>query len=339
MREILLTAVLLVGAGCVEPTWITVADEARDALFDRDSGWTGADDAYSIALTGSSSTLWLFADTILDRWSDHAKMIHNSIGIQRGDTVDFFWGPGSGDFFAPRREGTWFWPGDGYLEAGELTLFLHEFTKKGEGAFGFARTGTWIAHVANALDRPEAWRITYEALPWGTESSYFGIACTRKHGTLYVFGALEESPRRSLVVARVRGKKWEFLNEGGWEEKPGKLRRLCDGIGAELTVTRTGERFRLITTVDGMSNRIVERTAETVEGPWEGPYPLFDCPDGGWDPTYFCYAAKAHPELQRDGEDLVVTYCCNTTDFGKLFHDRRIYRPRFFVRRAVWFGP
>lgn len=46
---------------------------------------------------------------------------------------------------------------------------------------------------------------------------------------------------------------------------------------------------------------------------------------------YFCYAAKAHPELDTTGRSLVISYACNSTSFADLFRDLRIYRPRFVV--------
>jgi hypothetical protein len=140
--------------------------------------------------------------------------------------------------------------------------------------------------------------------------------------------------RGALILARIRSDaRWEYLNETGWENEPGKLRRLCDGIGAELSVTPQGRGFALVTTENGLSSRIVLRRATTPEGPWDEPVVIYECREPTWDPSYFCYAAKAHPELEGPGRVLVVTYCCNTSDWKKLFEDRRIYRPRVLVFR------
>jgi hypothetical protein len=308
-------------------------DPARDELFARKGGWTGADAAYSVALT-SSTTLWLFGDTLLGRWAPGAKMVRNSIGVQSGDEVEFFWGAKDTDFFAPQTPGTWLWPGDAFVEGERVGLFLHEFTRKGEGPFGFARTGLSIAWVANPLDAPSAWRVTYEKRPFLGEQLYYGIAACRVEEKLYVYGAVEELPRRWLVVARVERGRWEYLNEEGWGSAPTKPRRLCDGVAAELSVSRRrGGTVQLVTTENGLAAKIVLREADRPEGPFGPPNVIFTCPEPTWDEHYFTYAAKAHPELAREGEKLVITYCANSADFGELFKDPRIYRPRFVVVR------
>ncbi len=319
------------------PLGAAKADPDRDWLFGLDgrdfpSRWNGADAAYSVSVGLSSvRTIWFFGDTLLDRWTDHAKMVRNSVGFQRGD-VKFFWGPGDTDFFPPRRKATWLWPGAAFETADGFGVFLHEFAKKGEGIFGFARTGCWIARVGNPLEGPSAWRVTYEERPFHGEQLYYGIAALRRGTTLYVYGAVEELPRRWLVVARVIEGRWEYLNEDGWGPAPTKPRRLCDGIGAELSVTpgRDGQ-VQLVTTENGLSTKIHLREAEAPEGPFGEPRVIFTCPEPTWDKDYFTYAAKAHSQFVNERDRLVVTYCANSMDFGKLFKDPRIYRPRFVV--------
>jgi len=330
---------LLAVTGCPSPGEVRGVDKERvhalDELFDHEWGWTGADGAYSIALT-SSQTLWLFADTILDRWGEHPKMVRNSIGLQSGKDMEFSWGPDGKDFFPPQTEGTWLWPGDAYLDDEELVVFLHEFVKTGEGAFGFKRTGCWLARVANPLDPPASWDMAWKKLPFFGEHLYFGIACVEEGETTYIYGALEEPSARYLIISRIQDDgTWEFLNEDGWGKAPTKPRRLCSGIGAELTVKQTERGFQLVTTDNGLSKRIWVATARHVWGEWEPLRVLFECPEPSWDSTYFCYGAKSHPELAQGPDEVVVTYCCNSTDFAKLFKDRRIYLPRFVIA-VVW---
>src|ERR1039457_5167287 len=75
-------------AGKAAPEW--------DALFQRESGWIGADGNYSIPLTGNT-TLWLFSDTIVGKVKDgkrlDARKINNSVALQRGTNApEFFYG-------------------------------------------------------------------------------------------------------------------------------------------------------------------------------------------------------------------------------------------------------
>jgi len=44
--------------------------------------------------------------------------------------------------------------------------------------------------------------------------------------------------------------------------------------------------------------------------------------------AYFTYAAKGHAPLSRRGE-LLISYVVNAHDFGAMFRDATIYRPRF----------
>ena len=51
-------------------------------------------------------------------------------------------------------------------------------------------------------------------------------------------------------------------------------------------------------------------------------------PEVDRNPTYFTYAAKGHLQLSRQGE-LLISYVVNSHEFGAMFKDATIYRPRF----------
>src|SRR5579863_10359902 len=87
--------------------------------------------------------------------------------------------------------------------------------------------------------------------------------------------------------------------------------------------------FAAVFTRGGLSPEIVVRQAPRPEGPWGPPAVVHRCPEADWNPKYFCYAAKAHPELASGDRELIVSYAVNSTDFGQAIRDLRIYRPRF----------
>jgi hypothetical protein len=164
----------------------------------------------------------------------------------------------------------------------------------------------------------------------------FGAAVLDAPERVYVYG-YEHRRARSAVLARAPRDKlgdaasWEFLGRSGrWQPTDeGGLAALCDGIGTEFSVSRLPSgRLAMVTTRNGISPLIQARYADDPAGPWSAPADLYRCPETSWDPSYFCYAAKAHPELAR-GEELIITYACNSMDFGRARQDRRIYRPRF----------
>ena len=89
---------LALGARCVRRrrSFIGKAAPEWDALFQRESGWIGADGDYSIPLN-RDTTLWLFSDTFVGKVKDgkrlDARMINNSIALQRGTNApEFFYG-------------------------------------------------------------------------------------------------------------------------------------------------------------------------------------------------------------------------------------------------------
>jgi hypothetical protein len=127
-------------AGKAAPEW--------DALFQRESGWIGADGVYSIPLTGDT-TLWLFSDTFVGKVKDgkrlDARMINNSIALQRGtNQPEFFYGTAAdgqpASFIKPehgsRRD--YFWLCHGVRTTRGLYFFLQRVvTVKPGTPFGF----------------------------------------------------------------------------------------------------------------------------------------------------------------------------------------------------------
>src|ERR1039458_10045175 len=119
-----------------------------DALFQRESGWIGADGAYSIPLTGNT-TLWLFSDTIVGKVKDgkrlDARMINNSVALQRGTNApEFFYGTTAdgkpAPFIKPQQgsKGDYFWLLHGTRTTHRLFFFLQRVVTVQTGtSFGF----------------------------------------------------------------------------------------------------------------------------------------------------------------------------------------------------------
>ena len=113
-----------------------------------------------------------------------------------------------------------------------------------------------------------------------------------------------------------------------------RAKELYFGGSIEMSVSPFKDGFVSVYTKLGMSPEIVVRRAARPEGPWSEPVVVYRCPESDWSKNYFCYAAKAHPEVAAGDHELIVTYACNSTSFPDLFRDLRIYRPRF-VRIAL----
>ena len=346
--------------GCtstVLPQYSSEQMPAYDALFTRTKGWTGADAVYSVALA-DDVTLWLYGDTwigdVVEGKHKDAKLINNTIALQRGKdpataSVKFFWGTtekgNPAAFFTPADGTGWFWIFDGIIADEKLYLFLMQIIKTDQkSVFGFKHVGTWLGEVDNPHDEPSAWRIRQYKVPYGRYSKdgnlFFGSACLRNGNFIYIYGANEDWSKgmggRSMIIARVPHDKitdfnqWRFYSNGLWQSDMKDISDLFSGTATEYSVSYQPKIKKYITvyTKNGMSENILIRLSPTPVGPWGPAHKVFECPETKWHKTYFCYAAKAHPEISKKDE-LIVTYVCNSFDFWKMAADASIYRPRF----------
>jgi hypothetical protein len=329
-----------------------------EALFQRSSGWTGGDGVFSTAL-GGGRFLWLFGDTfigdVIDGRHVNADLVNNTIAIQSGRdpagaSVAFFNGrspDGKPEAFIKPADGIgWFWPYHAVLTGEGLSLFLIQIERTADPlAFGFKLAGTWIALVANPQDPPESWRTTQVKLPWGDERRLFGSSVLLQGGECYVYGTVDEVSegmmRKQVILARAPAdrvsdfSRWRFWTPGGWTADVEAAAAVCENAANEFSVSFQPAlgRYAMVYNRDSMSPEIVVRLAPAPHGPWGEPIALYRCPEAEWDSRIFCYAAKGHPELAAVGEELVVTYITNSTDFALIESDARFYRPRFLKVR------
>jgi hypothetical protein len=345
------------GASASGPKYTVEPVPEYDELFYNGKGWTGADAAYSVALA-DNVTLWLYGDTwvgdIVDGKHKNATMVNNSIALQRGKdpstaSVKFFWRTteeGKPAAFIEPADGLgWFWIFDGIVADEKLYLFLVQIVKTGQkGVFEFKQVGTWLAEINNPHDDPLAWRIKQYKVPWGryleSGSLFFGSALMKDRSFVYIYGGSEDWRKgmsgRSMIVARVPYKKmadfehWRFFCDGSWQADVNGISELFNGTATEYSVSYQPaiKKYVTIYTENGMSRNIMMRLAPTPVGPWGPTHKIYQCLECDWHRTYFCYAAKAHPEISRKDE-LMITYVCNSTDFWQMASDTRIYRPRF----------
>ncbi|MGB8226212.1 MAG: DUF4185 domain-containing protein [Sedimentisphaerales bacterium] len=328
-----------------------------DALFTREKGWTGADGAYSLALS-DTVTLWLYGDTwignIVNGRHKDATMINYTIAFQSGKdpstaSVRFFWHTtkdGKPTALITPADGLGdFWMSHGVAADGKLYLFLTQIVKTGEDSvFGFKQIGTSLAQIDNPGDDPLNWRFKQYKVPFGRYSQNgnlsFGSAVMKDGGFVYIYGCSEDWTNgpggRDMIVARVPPGKitdfenWRFFNGADWVADVNKAAGLFGGIATEYSVSFQPaiKKYVAVYTKNGMSADILMRVSDTPVGPWSRPYKVFKCPECKWHKTYFCYAGKGHPELSEPDE-LIITYACNSTDFWQMAQDARIYRPRF----------
>jgi hypothetical protein len=336
-------------AGIAAPEW--------DALFQRESGWIGADGNYSIPLA-QDTTLWLFSDTFVGAVRDgkrrDACMINNSIALQCGTNApQFFYGttpdgkPAS--FIKPQRgpKRDYFWLAHGARTAAGLYFFaLRVVTVRTDTPFGFKLVDGWLAQVPNPDAPPPQWRITQTKVPFTRISSkgalIFGGAVLREGEFLYIFGgdsrpeARQAGMPNGLVLARAPADKlgdfaqWRFLANGNWQKDCRKVTPVFPNLGSEFSVSWLPARKAYAAVYsEGIGGKILVRLARALTGPWSNPIQVYRCPEMDWPSKAFCYAAKAHPHLATAPDELLITYAANAWNFWDLFNDPRLYWPRF----------
>lgn len=340
------------------PAFKVHKDPALERMFRHKKGWIGGDAADSVPL-GKDRVLWLFGDSFLGRIQGGRRMIdamvRNTVAIQQGlkpenARITFYHGTAggsSGAIFTPGAGKGWFWPCQGGIRTREgLYIFLLRIvtTPHESSPWGFRTDGMVLAKISNPDAEPDQWIIHQYKVPYyfrdqfGNERS-FGIPQQRKGIWVFLSGLDYDMKNgtRYLLAARIRSERledftsWEFRSRGGWTKNFHKATRLCDRVGAELSITELQGigRHLLVTTENGLSDRIVLRASPTPWGPWGPAVTLYHAPEPRRDRSILCYAAKAHPELARRDDELVVSYVCNTTDPGKLSENPRLYMPEF----------
>jgi hypothetical protein len=352
---IFLLIIFLFLAACQTQPRFSVEPLPRyEALFQRTSGWTGGDGAYSTPL-GADRVLWLFGDTFVGEVRDgrriNTRLVSNTIAVQAGRAPDggsiaFFHGTSAAGlpsaFLEPADGRGGLWPYQGVQTADGLYLFLLQIERSDPGsAFGFRLVSIWLGKVADPDVPPERWTLSQKKIPWGHERRLFGSAVLLSGDYVYIYGIIDDAASgvmvKHMIVARAPVQKlgdfaaWRFFAEGEWVTEVDRASRLCGNIANEFSVSfqPAVNRYVLVYTDGGMSEHILIRYASQPHGPWSGPTRVYRCPEMSWDSRIFCYAAKAHPELAQDAGELIVTYVANATDFALLESDERLYRPRF----------
>jgi hypothetical protein len=346
---------ILIVAPASGADWSSETVPQYDRLFQQTNGWAGADGHFTVTLT-NGLTLWLFSDTFIGEVSNghrvHATMINNSAAWQHGTDpasarVEFFHGKSidgkPAALVAPTDGKGWFWLFDGVMARGKLFLFLSQIERTDDkSVFGFRQIGTWLGEVSNPLAPPTQWHIIQKQIPFaqfGTdENRCFGSAILATNGFLYIYGADErKGTGKTMILARAPEEtlgdfaSWQFRARNGWSTNVKAAMNLCSGMANEYSVSWLPalRRYVLICTENGLSEKIIARTAVEPWGPWSSATVVYRCPDKKWDKQIFCYTAKAHPMLASAPDELIVTYAANSFEFTQVVNDARLYWPRF----------
>jgi hypothetical protein len=275
----------------------------------------------------------------------------------------------------PEHPCGWYWPTGGAVVAPgpqgrpRLLVFLFHIGKAEDrtGIWAFKSLGGALAIIDN-FDQPvEKWHVEQHEISsaintdmakadsglretsWGMAAIWQPAETKNTAGVVYVYGIRDQSPlNRQLLLARVpadaaqESGKWRFYTGGGkWSNRLRDAAPVAEDLVSELSVEEYaagGRRMLVMVHSEPLfGRRIFVRTAARPEGPWASPTPIYTVAELDRNRTYFTYAAKGHMQLSRPGE-LLISYVVNSQDFGAMFKDAAIYRPRFIRTSPIGWG-
>lgn len=221
------------------------------ALFERDSGWFGADGIFSIPLDGidkydekRKKTLLIFSDTYIGEVVDNVPksgnvMVNNTLAWLEGyhpiiENIKFTYNEKSGEpisYFVPNksytREKEYFWLGDGFVNhqiQNNLYIFAYHVHKTGPNVFDFDQREITILKIEEINEEgiKNAQQIHSEiGYVHPTHGRvYFGSGVfvnTKKGGApnpdgyIYIYGLM--GTNKSLIGARVKAKHFEDFSK------------------------------------------------------------------------------------------------------------------------------
>ncbi|WP_432889920.1 discoidin domain-containing protein [Kribbella sp. CA-245084] len=330
-------------------------------LFDRRSGWIGADGIYSVPLDGrdglasatpGSRTAFIFSDTrigTVDPRSltyDQTGFVNNSSAVLAGNRPD----PDRATFVIPENGafGNGFWMNDGI--AIDRTLY----------ATGFAPDANWNAARVDLIAVPlvdgvpdyTAVRRTEDVGLLVRDSTYivmFGVGITpTADGWVYVYGYRNRlaDGQKDLVCARVRRDAfadiaaWRFWSGTAWSPditvSVQDAAVLHPDVSTELSVTpiptgRYAGKYLLVYLRNVNSTGLEYAVGTSPVGPFSAGVRFYNCPEpyvyeSQTEGATYTYNAKAHPSLSEHGR-LLISY--NVNQYGGDPLTTEIYRPRF----------
>jgi len=302
-------------------------------LFTRyGNGWTGSDATYSMPLP-NGRILWMFGDTFLgtvqaDRSRKGGGLLRNTLVIQDGDELETLYKGSNAApkaFVSPTNQDEWYWPLDATISDGKIQWMLGRLENTMEsGMWSFRYTGFDLA-ILNVDDYS-----IEKIIPKIRDPDISYGSCLLEDGEyIYIYGISSRPFRKRAHLARARGGNlnadWTFYNGTDWVNQPSDF-VIQQGVSDQFSVIKDGNLYYLITHEIIFGKKIFIAESDSPVGPFRNIRVLYCTPESVG--NIFTYNTFAHPELSENGE-LRLSYNINSFDFGDIFRDVDLYRPKF----------
>jgi hypothetical protein len=327
-------SVITVNSQQINPAFPDVEyDTLYNSFFERDSGWNGADGAYSVLLP-DGRILWTFGDTFFGpidsgrvRNGEKNVMVRNSGIIQKGEETDSFVSLNSGfqkdtKTFVPYKDAEehehWYWPLDATVYNNQLQMVLMHMKKVGEGMWGFAAESVDLAVFS--LPDLKLENLIYNVV--AGDKSYGSAILENDDGFTYLYGSSGNGMEVRMHVTRApKGdltQKWEFWNGKEWTSEPADF-SVHNFVSSMFSIWKEGTKYYLLTQETFLGRKIFLFESDSPVGPFANRKLLYEVPEEHGFGAMFSYNAIAHPELSKSGE-LLVSYSKNPKNFWDNFN-------------------
>lgn len=322
-----------------------VPDTLYNNFFIRNSGWNGADGAYSLLLP-DGRILWSFGDTFYGeidpgRIRDGAKnvMVRNSFLVQAAIDSDKFESLNPGNLKETKtlirykdedEQKYWYWPLDATVYNNQVQMTLMRMKQVGEGMWGFAAQAVDLAIFS--LPELELTEIKYDKVKG--DIALGSAICEANDGYTYLNGSTRTGLTTNLHVARAANgnlnQPWQFWNGESWQDEPSEF-AIHHDVSSMFSVWQEDDRFYLFTQESNLGRKLFLFESESPLGPFSNKIMLYEVPEKDGAGDMFSYNAIVHPELSGKGE-LMVNYSKNPHNFWDNFNkpgSADLYRPVF----------
>lgn len=335
--------------------------------------WLGADVSASIKLN-SNTYVWIFGDTLLGRVSHHVRYVdhmrHNSVGF-RFCVSKYYCGflqkytQDNDPVFTFNKAHQYYWPTAGSQLSTKLFLtgyVVHDFVDQAEQKAWLNIAGSGFVLVDNPMAKPAQWKYHTHALANTDAYLNWATATVVQDDWLYIFGCQTikkaSTTNSSTVLSRIRlsdaeSSTWSQIQywHGGhrWQKETatpsnelGKVPGL-PGI-SEMSLAHNPVLGWYTLQIPALSFDVHLYTARALTGPWLDHGVIYTVPQrwklagkANYADDFIVYAAKIHPELSKNDNEIVFTYNINQIDFMALINNLKkekywqLYIPQFVV--------